>query len=331
MKIAFIGAGRWAVALALKLREKGVVPALYDINLDAIARLQETRRHPDLPENAILPADIIISGEVNPVIKDAEIIVFATPSRVLGDSARQIAPYLSDTVRTVVSVSKGIDPNTNKRLSVVLKSIFPALPIVVLAGPAIPYDVVLGDPTSLVAVAEEETPAQFIRDTFTTGNLRVYYHTDLVGVEVAAAFKNVIAIAAGIADGLGLGINAKSALLTRGLAEVTRLGLALNANPLTFSGLAGMGDLIVTAFSPHSRNHQLGIAIGRGKSPDEAQKGLTGVAEGVFTARTGYQLARQLKVDMPITEEVNRIIYDGGKPEESIERLLRRPLKKEFY
>ncbi|MEO0069854.1 MAG: NAD(P)H-dependent glycerol-3-phosphate dehydrogenase [candidate division WOR-3 bacterium] len=332
MKVAFIGAGRWALALALKLSEQKFSIALYDTNPKAIERLLSTRHHPDLPENAQIPEAITITNELNPVLTQAEMVVFALPSTSLAEAAERVKEELKESgVRLVVSASKGIDPKSKKRLSVVLKSIFPSLPVVVLAGPAIPYDVALGDPTSLVAVSEDENAARFVQDTFTTTNLRVYFHTDVVGTELAAAFKNVIAIAAGIADGLGLKLNAKSALLTRGLAEITRLGLALNANPLTFAGLAGMGDLIVTAFSPHSRNHQLGMAIGKGMTLTQAQESLSGVAEGVATARTGRELAQKLRVAMPITDEVYRILYEGTKPEESIERLLKRPLKKEFY
>lgn len=331
MKIAFIGAGRWALALALKLHEGGNPVALYEPDAAALQRLASTRRHPDLPETCSLPETILITGNLPEAVTDAELLIFATPSAALAEAAKKVAPILPPTVRTLVSASKGIAPQTHKRLSVTLHSIIPSLPVVVLAGPAIPYDVAAGDPTSLVAASENEAAANFIRDLCTTGNLRVYSHTDVIGVEIAAAFKNVIAIAAGIADGLGLGINAKSALLTRGLAEITRLGLTLNANPLTFSGLTGMGDLIVTAFSPYSRNHQLGVAIGKGKTPDAARQELTGVAEGFFTARTGYEISRQMGVAMPITEEVYRILYEGIRPEESIIRLLKRPPKKEFY
>lgn len=331
MKVAFIGAGRWALALAIKLVEKKIEVALYDVNAQNIELLKTTHRHPDLPENVLLPDEIKLSTNLEVVLNEATVVVFATPSATLIEAAKAVHPLIPETTRTLISVSKGIEPATRRRLSVALQSTIPSLPVVVLAGPAIPYDVVQGDPTSLVAVSENEDAAQFVRDLFTTSNLRIYYHTDVVGVEIAAAFKNVIAIAAGIIDGLGLGINAKAALLTRGLAEITRLGLALNANPLTFSGLAGMGDLIVTAFSPYSRNHQLGLLVGKGKDARTAQAELTGVAEGAVTALTGRELAHQMRVEMPITEEVYRILYQGTQPLESIERLLSRPLKKEFY
>ncbi|MGQ9678058.1 MAG: NAD(P)H-dependent glycerol-3-phosphate dehydrogenase [bacterium] len=331
MKVAFIGAGRWALVLAMKLIEKKLEVALYDVSIENIKHLRTTHRHPDLPQNVLLPAEITLSTDPEAVLDRSEVVVFATPSAQIADAAKTIAPLLPKSVRTLLSVSKGIEPTTRRRLSVTIQSLIPYLPVVVLAGPAIPYNVILGDPTSLVAVSENEKSAQFVRDCFTSSNLRVYYHTDVVGVEIAASFKNVVAIAAGISDGLGLDINAKAALLTRGLAEITRLGLALNANPLTFSGLAGMGDLIVTAFSPFSRNHQLGLLIGKGQDFKLARKMLNGVAEGATTVIAGLELARQMRVEMPITEEVNRILYQGTSPQESIRRLLNRPLKKEFY
>jgi glycerol-3-phosphate dehydrogenase (NAD(P)+) len=331
MKVAFIGAGRWAIALAIKLAEKNISVALYDPDTQKLEQLNAGRRHPDLPETVLLPETIVLSPDPELVLEQATIVVFATPSALLVEAANTIKPLIPKTAQALVSVSKGIEPKTCRRLSVALQAIISAPPVVVLAGPAIPYDMVQGDPTSLVAVSENEGAAQQIRNLFTISNLRIYHHTDVVGVEIAAAFKNVIAIAAGISDGLGLGLNAKAALLTRGLAEITRLGLALNANPLTFSGLAGMGDLIVTAFSPYSRNHQLGLILSKGKDFQSAQTELTGVAEGAITAFAGRELALKMHVEMPITEEIYRILYQGTKPSESIERLLNRPLKREFY
>ncbi len=331
MKIGFIGAGRWALALGIKLAEKGLKVALYEPDEQKLNQLLNNRCHPDLPEKCLIPESILLSSNQSEVLNGAEIAVFATPSSALTDACRNAVADINRFCKIVVSVTKGIDPETKNRLSVVLSKNIKNIPVVVLAGPGIPYEVALGDPTSLVAASNNEAAAQTIRETFTSGNLRVYSHTDVVGVEIAAAFKNVIAIAAGIAEGIGLGLNAKSALLTRGLAEITRLGLALNANPLTFAGLAGMGDLIVTAFSPYSRNHQLGLAIGRGKEPTTALKELTGVAEGYHTARTGFELSRKMRTEMPITEEIYKILYQNEKPENSLIRLLKRPTKKEFY
>ena len=330
MKVAFVGAGRWALALSIRLAEKGLDVALWEFNQANLDRLQSTRRHPDLPASLTMPPTLSVTGDLAGAASAARLVVFAVPSDGLTDSAR-LLKALNVRPEALVTVTKGIEPRTLKRLSVTINEIFPTLPAVVLAGPGIPYDVALGDPTSLVAASTSEAAAALVRDQLTGGSLRVYSHGDVVGVELGAALKNVIAIAAGIGDGIGLGINAKAALLTRGLAEITRLGLAYNANPLTFAGLSGMGDLVVTAFSDHSRNHALGVAIGRGESPAAALARLSGVAEGATTARSARALAGSQRIEMPITEEVCRILYEGASPRDSLARLLRRNPRQEIW
>jgi len=329
-RCAFVGAGRWAVALALRLRERGINVALYDNSEPGVSRLLETRLHPDLPPECRIPEEVLISLDPAPVLAEADTVVLAVPSAALAQAATGLRELIRKSA-TVVSVTKGIDPDTLDRLSVVLRRVLGRGDVVVLAGPGIPFDFAAGDPTSLVAASEDGAAAARVRDDFTGGNLRVYSLADVAGVELGAAFKNVIAIAAGVADGLGLGINAKAALLTRGLAELTRLGLALNCNPLTFSGLSGMGDLIVTAFSARSRNHALGLLIGRGATLESALDSLTGVAEGAATCRPGRRLAAKSSVEMPITEEVHRMLYENSRPEESLARLLRRRPKDEVW
>ncbi len=330
-KIAFIGSGRWALSLALGFLKYGAQPALWEKDTSRLKELLKTRHHPDLPEGIILPDRLTISGDHESVLSHARLVIFATPSSALAQAAHYCAPAFSAETRVVITVTKGIDPKTLKRMSVLLKEILPNLPMVVLAGPAIPYDFALGDPTSLVAASDDENAARIVRDALTAGNLRIYSSNDVVGVELGAALKNVIAVAAGIADGLRLGINTKAALLTRGLAEMTRLGLSMNANPLTFSGLSGIGDLIVTAFSNHSRNHSLGLLIGQGKTLDEAQTALNGVAEGATTVRSARLLASRHRIEMPITEEVYRILYENSAPQNSVKRLLGRTPKKEVH
>jgi len=330
MKVAFVGAGRWALALGIRLAEKSLDVSLWEFNRANLDRLNSTRRHPDLPDSITMPETLSATDDLGSVVAAAQFIVFAVPSDALADAVRQVKA-LNPKPQVLVTVTKGIEPKSLKRLSVTISEALPALPVVVLAGPGIPYDVALGDPTSLVAASTNETAATAVRDTFTGGNLRVYSHGDVVGVELGAALKNVIAIAAGIADGIGLGINAKAALLTRGLAEITRLGLAFNANPLTFAGLSGMGDLIVTAFSDHSRNHALGVAVGRGEQTAAALARLSGVAEGATTARSARALAGSQRIEMPITEEVCKILYEGLSPRDSIDRLLKRSPRQEIW
>lgn len=329
-QVAFVGAGRWALALALRLHAKGCHVSLWEQNPDNLARFAATRLHPDLPLAEPVPTDITVTGSLDEALAGCESVVFAVPSAHLADAAGLVRRQLGK-CRSIVTVTKGLDPETLKRMSLVLCQAFPDSPVVVLAGPGIPYDVVRGDPTSLVAASEDGPAAESARDLFTGGNLRVYSHGDVVGVELGAALKNVIAIAAGIADGLGLGINARAALVTRGLAEIIRLGLTMNANPMTFAGLSGMGDLIVTSFSENSRNHALGFSIGRGKRPEEASAMLNGVAEGAVTCRTAGSLARRQGVEMPITQEVYRIIYEAAAPGECLDRLLRRKPKPEIW
>lgn len=330
MRIAFVGAGRWALALGIRLAANGHAISLWEFSQTNLERLTTTRRHPDLPEDATVPTTVSVASDLGGAVATAQVIVFAVPSDTLAGVVQQVKA-LNPKPQALVTVTKGIEPRTLKRLSVTINEALPALPVVVLAGPGIPYDVALGDPTSLVAASASETAAAMVRDTFTGGNLRVYSHGDVVGVELGAALKNVIAIAAGVADGIGLRINAKAALLTRGLAEITRLGLAFNANPLTFAGLSGMGDLIVTAFSDHSRNHVLGAAIGRGEPTAAALSGLAGVAEGAITVRSARSLAGSQRVEMPITEEVYRMLYEGVSPRDSMARLLRRSPRQEIW
>jgi glycerol-3-phosphate dehydrogenase (NAD(P)+) len=330
MKIAFVGAGRWALALGIRLAANGHEIVLWEYNRANLERLNSTRRHPDLPDDAAVPPAVSVTGDLNDAVAAAQAIVLAVPSGTLAEVVRQVKA-LDPKPQMLVTVTKGIEPKSLKRLSVTTSEALPALPVVVLAGPGIPYDVALGDPTSLVAASTDDAAAAAVRDAFTGGNLRVYSQHDVVGVELGAALKNVLAIAAGVADGIGLRINAKAALLTRGLAEITRLGLAFNANPMTFAGLSGMGDLIVTAFSERSRNHALGVAIGRGQATDAALSALSGVAEGATTVRSARALAGSQRVEMPITEEVYRMLYEEASPRESMARLLRRSPRQEIW
>lgn len=329
-RIAFIGAGRWALALALKLHDRGHAVALWEPSAESLARFAAGRLHPDLPLDGPVPERVAVTGDAPTALAAADFAVFAVPSTALAQTASAVADLLA-TSTLVVTVTKGIDPQSLKRLSVVLGERVRRTNICVLAGPGIPYDVVAGDPTSLVAASDDPTTAERVRDTFAGGTLRVYSHPDVVGVELGAAIKNVVAIAGGICDGIGLGINAKAALLTRGLAETVRLGVALNASPMTFAGLSGMGDLIVTAFSPNSRNHELGRLIGSGLPLTEARTRLNGVAEGAITCRSVRAIAARQNVTMPICDEVYRILHEGVSPDESLKRLIDRKPKPEVW
>ncbi len=328
-KLAFIGSGRWATALALRLARLFDRVSLYDSNPSAVRRVQARQPHLDLPEAPSLPESVSATDDPAAACARADFVIFATPSSVVSTVAELVRPVLPGTT-VVITVTKGFDPSTDERLSVVLSRRI-GRPVVVLAGPGIPYDFALGDPTSLVAASTDETLADRVRDSLTFDNLRVYSQPDIVGVEVGAATKNIIALAAGIGDGLGLGINAKSALVARGLAEMTRLGRALGADAATFGGLAGVGDLVVTAFSDRSRNYSLGRRIGKGDSLSSARAALGGVIEGVDACVTATRIARQSGIELPIAEEVRSILHEGREPSAALRRLMARPPRKEVW
>lgn len=331
MKIGFIGAGRWGISLALILNRKGQSIKLWEYNSERAANLNKTRRIPELPENVTIPESILITDNLTEVINDAGILVFVVPSQTLGSTSATVFAAQPKPGTILVSAVKGIEQKSLKRMSEIIREKFVGSQPVVLAGPGIPYEVVAGLPTSLVAASEDAQASAMVQELFSFENLRVYSHADVIGVELGGALKNVIAIAAGICDGLKLGINAKSALLTRGLAEITRLGIAMNANPLTFAGLSGMGDLIVTSFSAYSRNRQVGNELARGKKLSDVLPTLSGIAEGVETTQAAVRLAAKFRIEMPLTEEINRILFEAASPQTSLDRLLKRKLKSELW
>jgi glycerol-3-phosphate dehydrogenase (NAD(P)+) len=331
MSIGFIGAGRWGISLALILNRKGLAIKMWEYNSERAATLNKNRRIPELPETITIPQQITITNNLTEVVANAEILVFAVPSQTLRSAVASVFEAKQDESTILVSAVKGIDQKTLRRMSEVIREKFTNVQPVVLAGPGMPYDVMAGSPTSLIAASENTKVGTLVQEVFSFENLRIYFHSDVIGVELGSALKNVIAIAAGICDGLGLGINAKAAVLTRGLAEISRLGIAMNANPLTFAGLSGMGDLIVTSFSTHSRNWQVGNELAKGKKISEIVAGLPGIAEGVETVKAAIGLANKFRVELPLTEEINRILFENSEPKESLERLLRRRLKSEIW
>lgn len=331
MSIGFIGAGRWGISLALILNRKGLSIKMWEYDSERVKNLNRNRKIPELPEPTEIPDSILITDNLNEVVRDTEVLVFVVPAQSLRSAVAAVYEAKPNNDTIFVSAVKGIEQKTLKRMTEVIREKFVSIQPVVLAGPGIPYDLVAGSPTSLVAAAEDKKASSLIQEIFSFENLRVYSHSDVVGVELGGALKNVIAIAAGICDGLGFGINAKAALLTRGLAEISRLGIALNANPLTFAGLSGMGDLIVTAFSPHSRNWQVGNQLAKGERLAPILNRLSGVAEGVTTTKSAIGLANKFRVEMPLTEEVNRILFEDSEPKESLARLLKRRLKSELW
>lgn len=338
MKIAFIGAGRWAVALSLVLHRKGNEIKMWEYSEERLKELLKTRTLPDLPANISIPTEIEISNDLEYVLQSAQIIFFAIPSQALRSVLTKMSPFRFNTQEEkvlikrpiLVSAIKGLENNTNKRMSQIIKEFFPDLKVVVLAGPGIPYELAEGKPTSLVAASTDTFSALDIQTILSDQTLRVYTHHDVVGVELGGALKNIIAIAAGICDGLKLGDNAKSALITRGLAEITRLGVAMNANPLTFAGLSGIGDIIVTSYSRYSRNRLVGEMIAQGKEIKELERSLSGIAEGISTIVSARALGAKMRLELPIIEEMHAILYQGADINKSIKKLMERTLKKEM-
>lgn len=287
-----------------------------------------TRRNTLIPE-AVLPSKILVTDSITEALEGAEGVVFAVPSSAIRSSAQTASSHWPHQT-WAVCVSKGLEPKTHLRLSEVLsQTLPPQTPLAVLSGPSHAEEVVGKLPTTVVAASSNSALAKTVQDVFHSDFFRVYTSSDLLGVELGASLKNVIAIAAGISDGLGLGDNTKAALMTRGLSEMSRLGVALGAKPQTFAGLTGMGDLTVTCISRHSRNRLLGEKIGQGKNLQQALAEMTMVAEGMFTAKAALDLAEIAGVEIPITQEVYNVLFNHKTPKEAIKSLLARSAKPE--
>jgi glycerol-3-phosphate dehydrogenase (NAD(P)+) len=331
--IAVIGAGSWGTALAISLASSGHKVSLWARRPDAAARMAEFRHNPTYLPDAVIPVGVRITSDLLDAITDATVWVFAVPSHALREVATRLKSYVHPDL-IVVSVAKGIENATLMTSTQVLADVLTDLPesqIGVLYGPSHAEEVAADVPTAVVAAANSILVAEEIQDIFMTKRLRVYVNADVRGVEIAGSVKNVMAVAAGLEEGVGYGDNAKAALITRGIAEIRRLGLALGADPSTFSGLAGIGDLVVTCMSRHSRNRYLGEQVGRGRSLAEVEEEMDMVAEGVRTTKSVYELAKKLDIDMPITEAVYQILFEGKKPAEAVDDLMNRAAKREDW
>lgn len=323
MKIQVIGAGSWGLAIARLLALKGHEVSLSCRDEDGPEVLRTKRESPCFLPGVRIPESIRIAKEHDPA---AAIAVFATPSHAMRAVAAEF-PFSPNTVR--VSVAKGIETETLMRMTEVIAAEHGACPVTALSGPSHAEEVATDHPASVVVAGESEQACKTVQDAFVTPHFRVYTSPDAVGVELGGALKNVIAIAAGVCDGFELGDSAKAALVTRGLAEMARLGEAMGAHPLTFSGLSGMGDLIVTCMSRYSRNRHVGERIAQGETMDSITSGSLMVAEGMRTAPGTYAMAQKHGVDMPITEQVYRVLFEGVSPRDAVEELLGRDTKPE--
>lgn len=322
-KIAVLGSGSWGTALSIVLGNKGHTVNLWGRNKEHIESLKCTRKNSkylpgvDLSENIDMYTDII------KCIKGCSIIVLAVSSQGVREILDKIKGHV-DKNQIFVNVAKGIENNTLLRISQIVDSFYPENHYVALSGPSHAEEVCKGIPTTIVSASKSRYAAEFVQDVFITPSLRVYTNPDVVGVELGGAIKNVIALGAGISDGLGYGDNANAALMTRGIREIARLGEAMGGNISTFAGLTGIGDLIVTCTSKHSRNRRCGIALGQGKSLDDAVTSIGMVVEGVYTTKAAYGLAKEYNIEMPITNEIYKILYEGRSAKEAVTNLMLR-------
>lgn len=321
MKVAVIGSGGWGTAISILLAEKGNEVYLWSWIQEETDRLNKDRENREFLPGVKLPDNIVCTHDMKSCIDGAEVIVTASPSPATRTTAKQMAPYVKEGQR-IVNISKGLEGKL--RLSQVYKSEIPQAEISVLSGPSHAEEVSRKIPTTVVVASENKETAEFLQDVFMCGTFRVYTSDDVIGVELGGALKNVIALCAGISDGLGYGDNTKAALITRGVAEITRLGTAMGARASTFAGLSGLGDLIVTGTSTLSRNHTAGELIGKGYSVADALEKVHMVVEGVNTAGAAYDLSRQYGVETPIIEQAYKILFEGTDPRDAVNLLMTR-------
>lgn len=326
-KIGVIGSGTWGTALAVLLTGNGHEVELWSAVPAEVEALTATRRHPNLGDTPI-PEKIRVTGDLEQAMKDKELLVLSVPSVYVRETAHRMAPFLKEG-QVITNVAKGIEDTTLKNLSEIIEEELPAARVTVLSGPSHAEEVSRGLPTTCVAGAHRRQDAELVQNLFMSPVFRVYTSPDMLGIELGGALKNVIALAAGIADGLGCGDNTKAALITRGIAEITRLGTAMGGSPETFSGLTGIGDLIVTCTSMHSRNRRAGILIGKGYTMDEAMKEVKMVVEGVYSARAARALSKKYQVSMPIVEQVNEVLFDGKPAKDALYDLMLRDRRAE--
>ncbi len=331
-KIGILGAGSWATAISLLLAQKGHRVKLWSIIPEQINEINETRENSAFLPGVIIPQGVEAVGDLGRTVSEAEAVIFAVPSHAFRAVLRQALPYLPDGA-ILINLAKGIEEDSLCRMSQVFTmeaGVAITWRYVVLSGPSHAEEVGRAVPTAVVAASSSMESAEYVQDLFMCDYFRVYTSPDVTGVELGGALKNIIALGTGIADGLGYGDNSKAALMTRGLSEISRMGLAMGANPLTFAGLAGVGDLIVTCTSMHSRNRRAGIALGRGKSLDEALAEVKMVVEGVRTTRAAGRLAQGLSVEMPITEQIHQVLFEGLTPAVAVKRLMTRGKTREM-
>ena len=322
-KVCVLGAGSWGTALALVVAKKGYNVSMWTLNEEQCNKINKDKENIDYLPGVVIPDNIVVTTNIEEAVKDGTIIVLAVPSQAIRSVCRQIKPFVKDK-QILVDVAKGLEKGTGLRLSDVCNQELPNNKYVVLSGPSHAEEVSRDIPTTVVVSSEDIHIAEIVQDIFMSPKFRVYTNPDVVGVELGGALKNIIAFGAGICDGLGYGDNAKAALMTRGIKEIGRLGVAMGAKASTFSGLSGIGDLIVTCTSMHSRNRRAGILIGQGKTLEETLAEVKMVVEGITATDVAYNVAKELNVEMPITNAIYSVLYDNANPDEVVTELMMR-------
>ncbi|MBM7552454.1 NAD(P)H-dependent glycerol-3-phosphate dehydrogenase [Thalassobacillus pellis] len=331
-KVAVLGAGSWGTALALVLADNGNDVRLWTHRKEQAEEINQKHTNNKYLKGVKLPDAIVAHHVLDSAVEGADHIILVVPTKAMREVCQRLSSTLSHSV-TLTHASKGIEPSSYKRVSEVISEELPADKlegIVVLSGPSHAEEVVQRQPTTVTVSSENLVTAEQVQDIFINEKFRVYTSPDIVGVELGGALKNIIALGAGISDGLGYGDNAKAALITRGLAEIARLGTSMGANPLTFAGLSGVGDLIVTCTSPHSRNWRAGNLLGKGNDLEKVLEEMGMVVEGVRTTKAAYQFSKEQSVEMPITDGIYRILFEGAKPKDVVDELMTRGRRHEM-
>jgi glycerol-3-phosphate dehydrogenase (NAD(P)+) len=329
--VGVVGSGAWGTTLALMLARKGISTVLWEHHPERALEMQRLRENAIFLPGFFFPAGLIVTPDLVEAVREKDMLILVTPSQRMRENVRLLAPFVGRET-LLVSASKGIEINTLRRMTEVVAEELPAHRerVAALSGPNIAREIAEEKPTAAVVAAEFQDVAVQARILLTTDLFRVYTSNDVVGVELGGALKNIIAIGAGFNDGMGYGDNAKAAFITRGIAEIVRLGLAAGANPMTFTGLAGLGDLIVTCASPLSRNHQLGRRLAEGEKVADIMASMRSVAEGVSTTKAALQLAAYYHVDMPITGLLNMVLFENLDPRTAVPELMMRDPKDEM-
>ena len=327
-KVGVMGAGSWGTALALLLHSNGHQVTVWSINEEEVEMLSKEREHKSKLPGVKIPEDMVFTSDMETAIKEKDFLVLAVPSAFTRGTARNMKPFVKEG-QIIVDVAKGIEEDTLMTLSQQIEEEIPQANVAVLSGPSHAEEVGRGLPTAVVIGTKTEETARYLQEMFMNHVFRVYISPDMLGMELGGALKNVIALAAGIADGMGYGDNTKAALITRGIAEIARLGVKMGGAIESFTGLTGIGDLIVTCASVHSRNRKAGYLMGQGKTMEEAMAEVKMVVEGVYSAKAAAKLGKKYGVALPIVDKVNEVLFEGKDPKEAVDELMLRDSKAE--